>query len=54
MEIDVIIKELEEVENQIFYLEMKDKWNNEDYETIEKLELKKQKLEEELNERRKD
>lgn len=38
-------KELEEINNQIFYLRMIDHWTREDYELSDKLESRKRELE---------
>lgn len=44
-------KELEEVNNQLFMLEMKDRWEREDYQLKKILEQRKKDLEEQKNER---
>lgn len=44
-------KELEEVNNHLFMLEMKDRWEREDYQLKEVLEQRKKDLEAQKNER---
>lgn len=44
-------KELEEVNNSLFMLEMKDRWEREDYQLKEVLEQRKKDLEAQKNER---
>ena len=48
--IEQIKEEIENVENQLFYLAMKDNWDNSDYEDERYLIEKKNKLEAQLKE----
>lgn len=45
-------KQLEEVECRLFMLEMKDRWDTEDYELREQLNKEKKELEEKINGRK--
>ena len=45
-------KQLEEVECRLFMLDMKDKWDAEDYELREQLNKEKKELEEKINGRK--
>lgn len=45
-------KRLEEIECRIFMLEMKDRWDKDDYELEKKLTKEKKKIEEEINARK--
>lgn len=53
MTIEEIKKEIENVENQLFYLAMKDNWDRSDYEDEKYLIEKKNKLEAQLKELKK-
>ena len=48
MTIKQIKEELEDIENQLFYLAMKDNWDSSDYEDERELIEKKNKLKEQL------
>lgn len=50
MTIEQIKEEIENIENQLFYLAMKDNWDSSDYEDERELIEKKNKLKEQLNE----
>lgn len=48
MKIEELKKELEEIEERRFYLDMKDHWSNEDYTKDDELLKRRKEIEEEL------